>query len=174
MVDDLRIVSFESTVAFEAWLGEHHASSPGIWLKLRKKAPGVVALDYGQALDVALCYGWIDGQKASFDDLHGLQRFTPRRQRSKWSRINCGKAEALKADGRWDAAYDGQKTASVPDDLAEALAANPGAAAFFASLDSRNRYAVLYRIQDAKKADTRMRRIEKYVAMLAEEKKIYP
>jgi uncharacterized protein YdeI (YjbR/CyaY-like superfamily) len=191
MADDLRIASFESTVDFEAWLGEHHASAPEIWLKLRKKTPGVVALDYGQALDVALCYGWIDGQKAAFDDHHWLQRFTPRRQRSKWSRINCGKAEALiaqgrmrppglaeveraKADGRWDAAYDGQKTASVPDDLAEAFAANPGAAAFFATLDGRNRYAVLYRIQDAKKAETRMRRIEKYVAMLAEEKKIYP
>lgn len=191
MFDDLRIVSFESTVDFEAWLGEHHASSPGIWLKLRKKAPGVLALDYGQALDVALCYGWIDGQKAAFDDLHWLQRFTPRKPKSKWSRINCGKAEALiaqgrmrppglaeveraKADGRWDAAYDGARTASVPDDLAEALAANPAAAAFFATLDGRNRYAVLYRIQDAKKAETRMRRIEKYVAMLAEEKKIHP
>ncbi|MEV1167091.1 YdeI/OmpD-associated family protein [Nonomuraea sp. NPDC049784] len=191
MAEDLTPLSFESTEDFEAWLDGNHASSPGIWLKLRKKAPGVVALDYAQALEVALCYGWIDGQKGKFDDQYWLQRFTPRRPKSRWSKVNRSKAEALieqgrmrppgwaeveraKGDGRWDAAYDGAKTASVPDDLAGALAANPAAAEFFAMLDSQNRFAILYRIQDAKKPETRIRRIEKYVAMLAEKKKIYP
>lgn len=184
-------ILFESAEEFERWLDEHHSSSPGIWLKLRKKAPGVVALDYAQALDVALCYGWIDGQKGKFDDSYWQQRFTPRKPNSKWSKINRDKAAALleqgrmrlpglaeveraKADGRWDAAYDGWRSASVPDDLAEALTANPAAAEFFATLDGQNRYAILYRIQDAKKRETRVRRIEKYVAMLAEQKKLYP
>ncbi|WP_416211485.1 YdeI/OmpD-associated family protein [Frankia sp. Cas3] len=182
---------FESAQAFEHWLSEHHSSSPGIWLKLRKKARGVVALDYTQALDVALCYGWIDGQKGKFDDSYWLQRFTPRKPKSKWSKINRDKAASLleqgrmrpaglaeieraKTDGRWDAAYDGWRSASVPDDLTEALAANPAAEKFFATLDGQNRYAVLYRIQDAKKPETRARRIETYVAMLAEQKKLYP
>jgi uncharacterized protein YdeI (YjbR/CyaY-like superfamily) len=191
VADDLEIVSFESAEAFESWLGEHHSSSPGIWLKIAKKTRGAAVLDYAQALDVALCHGWIDGQKRTFDDGAWLQRFTPRRPKSKWSKINCNKAAVLieqgrmrppglteveraKADGRWDAAYDGAKSASVPDDLAEVLAANPAAAEFFAALDGRNRYAILYRVQDAKKPETRVRRIEKYVAMLAEQKKLYP
>jgi uncharacterized protein YdeI (YjbR/CyaY-like superfamily) len=191
VTQDLEIVAFESAEAFEAWLGENHAVSPGIWLKLRKKRPGVVALDYAQALDGALCYGWIDGQKAKFDDQWWLQRFTPRRPSSKWSKINRDKVAALiaqgrmrppgqaevdraKADGRWEAAYDGASTATVPDDLAVALTADPAAAAFFETLDRQNRYAILYRIQDAKKAETRARRIEKYVAMLAEGEKLYP
>ncbi|MEU0970024.1 YdeI/OmpD-associated family protein [Streptomyces sp. NPDC005917] len=187
----MEIISFESAEAFESWLSEHHSSSTGIWLKLRKKAHGVVALDYAQALDVALCYGWIDGQKGKFDDWNWLQRFTPRKPKSKWSKANRDKVAALlehgrmqpaglaaveraKADGRWDAAYDGAKSASVPDDLAAALAANPAAAEFFATLDGQNRYAILYRVQDVKKPATRVRRIEKYVAMLAEQKKLYP
>ncbi|MGY0489440.1 YdeI/OmpD-associated family protein [Streptomyces sp. WG-D5] len=191
VTQDLEIVAFESAETFQAWLGEHHAISPGIWLKLRKKGPGIVALDYTQALDVALCYGWIDGQKAKFDDQWWLQRFTPRRPSSKWSKVNRDKAAALteqgrmhppgqaevdraKADGRWEAAYDGAKTATVPDDLTEALTANPAAAAFFETLDRQNRYAILYRIQDAKKAETRTRRIEKYVAMLAKGEKLHP
>lgn len=170
---------------------EHHSSSPGIWLKLEKKARGAVGLDYARALDAALCYGWIDGQKRAFDDGAWLQRFTPRRAKSKWSKINRDKATVLieqgrmrppglaeveraKADGRWDAAYDGARSASVPDDLAEALDENPAAAEFFATLDSRNRYAILYRVQDARKPETRVRRIEKYVAMLAERKKLHP
>ncbi|RKN45556.1 hypothetical protein D7294_03480 [Streptomyces hoynatensis] len=191
VTQDMEIVTFETAGAFEAWLGENHAVSPGVWLKLRKKAPGIVALDYAQALDVALCYGWIDGRKAAFDDRWWLQRFTPRRPRSKWSKINRDKAVALMeqgrmrpagqaevdramADGRWEAAYDGAKTATVPDDLAAALAADPAAAAFFETLDRQNRYAILYRVQDAKKADTRARRIEKYVAMLAKGEKLRP
>jgi uncharacterized protein YdeI (YjbR/CyaY-like superfamily) len=191
VTQDLEIVAFASAEAFEAWLGENHAVSPGIWLKLRKKSPGVVALDYARALDVALCYGWIDGQKAAFDDQWWLQRFTPRTARSKWSKVNRDKAAALieqgrmrpagraevdraMADGRWEAAYDGSKAATVPDDLAAALAADPAAAEFFATLDRQNRYAILYRVQDAKRPETRARRIETYVAMLARGEKLHP
>ncbi|MFJ6649864.1 YdeI family protein [Streptomyces sp. NPDC091290] len=191
VTQDLEIVAFESAEAFQAWLGENHAVSPGIWLKLRKKSPGVVALDYAQALDVALCYGWIDGQKAGLDDQWWLQRFTPRTARSKWSKVNRDKVAALieqgrmqpagqaeidraKADGRWDAAYDSSRTATVPDDLAAALAAEPAAAEFFEALDRQNRYAILYRVQDAKKPETRARRIEKFVAMLAKGEKLHP
>jgi uncharacterized protein YdeI (YjbR/CyaY-like superfamily) len=184
-------IAFASAEAFRAWLDVNHALSSGIWLKLRRESPGVVALDYAQALDEALCYGWIDGRKAAFDDQWWLQRFTPRRPRSKWSKINRDKVAALieqgrmrpagqaeidraKADGRWEAAYDGARTATVPDDLAAALTADPAAAAFFETLDRQNRYAILYRIQDAKKAETRARRIEKYVAMLARGEKPHP
>ncbi|MEU2334261.1 YdeI/OmpD-associated family protein [Streptomyces sp. NPDC006654] len=191
VTQDLEIVAFASAEAFQEWLGENHAVSPGVWLKLRKKGPGIVALDYAQALDVALCYGWIDGQKAGLDDQWWLQRFTPRKPRSKWSKINRDKATSLieqgrmrppgqaevdraKADGRWEAAYDGAKTATVPDDLAAALTADPAAAEFFETLDRQNRYAILYRIQDAKKAETRARRIETYVAMLAKGEKLHP
>lgn len=191
MAQDLDIIAFESAEDFGAWLAEHHAASPGIWLKLRRKRPGVAALDYAQALDVALCHGWIDGRKERFDDEWWLQRFTPRRSRSRWSKINREKAEALtaqgrmrpaglaeveraRADGRWDAAYDSARTAEVPDDLAAALAAEPAAAAFFETLDRPNRYAVLYRVQEPKRAETRARRIETYVAMLARGEKLHP
>jgi uncharacterized protein YdeI (YjbR/CyaY-like superfamily) len=191
VTQDLETVDFPSAEAFEAWLAENHAVSPGIWLKLRKKGPGIVRLNYAQALDVALCYGWIDGQKAALDDEWWLQRFTPRRPRSKWSKVNCGKVAVLieqgrmrpqglaeidraKADGRWEAAYDSARTATVPDDLAAALAADPAAAASFETLGRQNRFAILYRIQDAKKAETRARRIEKYVEMLAKGEKLLP
>ncbi|MEV7448067.1 YdeI/OmpD-associated family protein [Streptomyces nigra] len=191
VAQDLETVAFESAEAFQAWLGENHAVSPGIWLKLRKKAPGVVALDYVQALDVALCYGWIDGQKAAMDDEWWLQRFGPRAARSRWSKINRDKVAALieqgrmrppgqaeidraKADGRWDAAYDSPRTATVPDDLAAALAAEPAAAEFFETLNRTNRFAIIYRVQDAKRPETRARRIEKYVTMLAKGEKPHP
>ncbi|WP_330288106.1 YdeI/OmpD-associated family protein [Streptomyces sp. NBC_00576] len=191
MTQDRETVVFASAEAFETWLGENHAASPGIWLKLRKKGPGIVALDYAQALDVALCYGWIDGQKAGLDDEWWLQRFTPRRARSRWSKVNRDKVAALieqgrmrppglaeidraKADGRWEAAYDSPRTATVPDDLAAALTAEPAAAAFFETLDRQNRYAILHRVQEAKRAETRVRRIEKYVAMLAKGEKLHP
>ncbi|MDX3751144.1 YdeI/OmpD-associated family protein [Streptomyces sp. AK08-02] len=191
MTQDRETVVFDSAEAFEAWLGENHAASAGIWLKLRKKGPGIVALDYAQALDVALCYGWIDGQKAGLDDEWWLQRFTPRRARSRWSKINRDKVAALveqgrmrppglaeidraKADGRWEAAYDSPRTATVPDDLAAALAADPAAAAFFETLDRQNRYSILHRVQEAKRVETRARRIEKYVAMLAKGERLHP
>ncbi|MEU6383152.1 YdeI/OmpD-associated family protein [Streptomyces bauhiniae] len=191
VTQDLETVAFESAEAFEAWLGENHAVSPGIWLKLRKKGPGIVALNYAQALDVALCYGWIDGQKAKLDDQWWLQRFTPRTPRSKWSKINRDKVATLteqgrmrppgqseidraRADGRWETAYDSPKTATVPADLAAALTADPAAAESFSNLDRQNRYAILYRVQDAKKPETRARRIEQYVAMLARGEKPHP
>jgi uncharacterized protein YdeI (YjbR/CyaY-like superfamily) len=188
---DLPILPFATRGAWEAWLDEHHAASEGLWLKIAKKGSGIETVSYPEALEVALCYGWIDGQKASFDDRYWLQRFTPRRSRSKWSKVNRQKAaeliergamkpaglrevERAKADGRWDAAYDAQSTATVPDDLRRELEKNGAAREFFQTLNSANRYAILYQIGDAKKPETRARRIEKFVAMLAERKKLYP
>ena len=188
---DLPVISFASRGAWEAWLQEQYASSEGLWLKFAKKGSGIETVSYPEAVEAALCYGWIDGQKASFDDHYWLQRFTPRRPRSKWSKINREKAteliergkmkpaglrevERAKADGRWDAAYDAPSTATVPEDLLREFDENDKAREFFATLDSRNRYAILYHIQDAKKPETRARRIEKYVAMLGEQKKLYP
>ena len=188
---DLPIIPFASRDAWEAWLEEHHETANGLWLKIAKKGSGIETVSHAEALEAALCYGWIDGQKASFDDQYWLQRFTPRKPRSKWSKVNRQKAteliekgemkpaglrevERAKADGRWDAAYDAQSTATVPDDLCQELEKNHRAREFFATLDSRNRYAILYQIQDAKRPETRARRIEKYVAMLAQRQKIYP
>jgi uncharacterized protein YdeI (YjbR/CyaY-like superfamily) len=188
---DEEVLAFPSVAALEAWFAEHHASSAGFWLKIRKKERGVDALDYAQALEVAICYGWIDGQKGRFDDEYWLQRFTPRRARSKWSKINRERADTLveqgrmrppglaeveraQADGRWDAAYAGSRTAEVPEDLAAALRDNPAAAAFFATLDSQNRYAIIYRVGDARKPETRARRIDRYVTMLAAHQKLHP
>ena len=180
---ELPIVPFASEKAWETWLEKHHADSPGVWVKLAKLDSGIPSVTYAQALDVALCYGWIDGQKDALDAEYWLQRFTPRGARSKWSKINCGKVEALlaagrmkpaglreleaaRADGRWEAAYAGAKTITVPEDLLRALDANPKAKAFFATLKSANRYAILYRLHEAKKPETRARRLEKFVAML--------
>ncbi|WP_228637638.1 YdeI family protein [Microtetraspora sp. AC03309] len=188
---DLPVIEFPSGDAFEEWLEQEHDRSDGLWVKIAKKDSGIATVSYGEALDVALCFGWIDGQKAAFDETHWLQRFTPRRARSRWSKINCDRVvglaelglvrpaglreiERARADGRWDAAYVSQRTATVPDDLRVALDASPAAAEFFATLDSRNRYAVLHRVGDAKKPETRARRIAKFVAMLAEQQKIYP
>jgi uncharacterized protein YdeI (YjbR/CyaY-like superfamily) len=187
---DLPVIPFESQEDWEAWLDEHHETSDGMWLKIAKKDSGVVSVSYSEALDVAISYGWIDSQKASFNDKFWLQRFTPRRPKSKWSKVNREKAtelidggkmkaaglkevELAKQDGRWDEAYDSQRNAAVPDDFQQELDKNPGAQEFFATLDSTNRYAILYRIQDAKKPETRARRIEKYITMLDERKKIY-
>jgi uncharacterized protein YdeI (YjbR/CyaY-like superfamily) len=185
------VMSFPTRDAWETWLAEQHASSRGLWLKLAKKSSGFETVSRADALEVALCYGWIDGQADSFDEHHWLQRFTPRTPRSKWSRINREKAmrliesgemkpaglreiERAKADGRWEAAYEPASTATIPDDLERALAKSDRAREFFAGLDSRNRYAIIYRIQDAKKPETRSRRIATFVAMLNEGKKIYP
>ncbi len=188
---ETEIVGFPSQVAWERWLEENHSSSAGVWLKIAKKGSDNASLSYAQALESALCYGWIDGQKGKLDEDFWLQRFTPRRPGSKWSKINREKAEELirlgrmkpsglsqveraKADGRWEAAYAGQRSITMPDDLRQALEENEPAREFFATLDSTNRYAILYRIQDAKKAETRARRIEKFVTMLSEHKKIHP
>lgn len=191
MKGSLPILAFGSQKAWKAWLDEHHASSSGLWLKIAKKSSDVETVSYAEALEAALCYGWIDGQKAAFDDHYWLQRFTPRRPKSKWSRVNREKAARLiesgemkpaglreikqaKADGRWDAAYEAQSKATVPEDLQRELDRNEKAREFFATLGSANRYAILYRIQEAKRPETRARRIEKYVVMLAEGKKIHP
>ncbi len=186
------VVTFPDQDAWRAWLAEHHDDSPeGVWLQIAKKGSGVVSVDYAQALEVALCHGWIDGQKRGLDETHWLQLFSPRRSRSIWSKINRAKAEALvaagemqaaglaeieraKADGRWEAAYDGQRTATVPDDLAAALAGNVVAREFFATLDSANRYAILHRLQTAKKSETRARRLTQFVDMLSEHRTIHP
>jgi uncharacterized protein YdeI (YjbR/CyaY-like superfamily) len=185
------VLAFATPRAWEKWLAAHHASSRGVWVKLAKKASGLVSVTYAEAVESALIWGWIDGQKKGHDDASWLQRFTPRGQKSIWSRINRDKALALieagkmkpaglaevdraKRDGRWDAAYDSQSHATVPDDFAQALAANPRAGAFFAKLDSANRYAVLFRIHHAKLAATRAARIERFVSMLARHEKIHP
>lgn len=191
MASELPIISFPSAEAFAEWLAGHHDSEPGIWMKIAKPSADIPTVGYRQALDVALCYGWIDGQKRGLDEGHWLQRFTPRTARSKWSRNNRERAETLiadgrmlpaglreveraRADGRWESAYDGQRTAVVPEDLADALDANPVAREFFATLDSRNRYAILYRVQDAKRPQTRASRIAGFVEMLADGRRIYP
>lgn len=179
-----------SSLPLEPWLDEHHAESEGIWLKIAKKGSGIAGVDYAEALEVALCYGWIDSQKRGLDEKHFLQRFTPRRPRGKWSQINREKAEGLiasgamrpagqaeidaaKADGRWEAAYAGQRTAQVPDDLQRELDRNEAARDFFAALDGANRYAILYRLQDAKRPETRERRLHEFVAMLERGEKIH-
>lgn len=187
---ELPVRSFAKTEAFAEWLAEHHASSPGLWLKLAKKGSGHASTTYPEALLVALAWGWIDGQKGSLDAEWWLQKFTPRGARSIWSQINRDKAEALvaeglmkppglaqmnraKADGRWAAAYASQRTVEVPPDLREALDADPKASKLFASLDSANRYAVLFRVHTAKKPETRAARIAKLVAMLSRGEKIH-
>ena len=180
-----------SAAAWERWLKRHHAAAAGVWIRMAKKASGIASIDHPAALEVALCYGWIDGQRKGDGEQYFLQRFTPRTPRSTWSKINRDKAlklidegrmqpaglaevERARADGRWDAAYDAQSVATVPPDLQAALDANRKAAAFFAKLDSRNRYAVLFRTQGAKKPETRAKRIAQFVEMLAKGEKIHP
>jgi uncharacterized protein YdeI (YjbR/CyaY-like superfamily) len=189
--DDLPVLSFPSQVQWEAWLHKHHAASPGLWLRLAKTASGTRSVSYAEAVEGALCHGWIDGQKNSLDDTSWLQKFTPRGPRSLWAKLNRKRAERLIAegrmtpaglaaveaarrDGRWKAAYDSPKTSAVPDDFQAALARNAKARAFFATIDGRNRYAKLWRIQTAKKAETRERRIQDFVQMLAKKQLLYP
>lgn len=174
---------FKSAKAFDAWLKRHHVTSDGLWLKIAKKGAGEPSVTYPEAVEIALCWGWIDGQKKGLDDQYFLQRFTPRRARSVWSKINVDKVAALieagrirpagqaqidaaKTDGRWGRAYDGARTSSVPDDLQAALEARPKAKAFFATISASNRYAVLWRVQTAVKPETRAKRIAKLVEML--------
>jgi uncharacterized protein YdeI (YjbR/CyaY-like superfamily) len=188
---DLPIIAFKSQQAWDAWLSSQPVQSNGLWLKLAKKSSGIASISRQEAVDTALCHGWIDGQLDSFDDKYWLIRFTPRQSKSQWSEKNRARAlelvkldrmrpaglkeiERAKKDGRWDAAYAAQGTAQVPDDLRAVLAKNKAARNFFETLDSKNRYAILYRIHTAKKAETRAARIEKFVAMLIEGKTIYP
>jgi uncharacterized protein YdeI (YjbR/CyaY-like superfamily) len=189
MADELPILLFAAPAELEAWL-EANVSSTGLWLKIAKKGSGVTSVNYAEALELALCFGWIDSQKRGFDEKHFLQRFTPRRPRGRWSRINREKAEGLiesgrmrpaglveveaaKADGRWEAAYEGQRTAEVPADLRRELSRNAAAREFFAGLSSANRYAVVYRLGEAKKPETRARRLRKFVEMLERGEKIH-
>jgi uncharacterized protein YdeI (YjbR/CyaY-like superfamily) len=188
---EIPVVSFANADEWSAWLASRHRSSRGVWLKIAKKASNTTSITYAEALEVALEWGWIDGQKGKFDEVWWLQKFTPRGSRSLWSKINREKAIALidagkmmpsglaeveraKEDGRWDRAYESQSRASVPEDLEMALTKNPRAKKFFATLDSRNRYAVLFRVQHAKKAETRARRIAQFVEMLAKGEKLHP
>lgn len=188
--NDLPIIRFDTPQAWATWLAENQTAAPGVWLQIVKKGAGYTSVTYAEALEVALCYGWIDGQKRSFDETAWLQKFTPRSPKSIWSKINREKAEALiqngqmqpaglaaieraKQNGRWDAAYASQSNATVPDDFQAALDQNPEAKAFFATLNSTNRYAILFRLQTAKKAETRAKRVEQFIQMLARHEKIY-
>ena len=186
----LPILAFADLASFHTWLTTHGQDTPGLWLKLAKKNAPEPTVSKSQAIDAALCCGWIDGQLDRYDDHYWLIRFTPRQPRSKWSRNNCTRAaeliaegrmhpaglaqiEAAKADGRWDRAYAPASTAEIPPDLAAALAANPKAAAFFATLTGANRYAVLYRIGAVKRPETRSRKIAHFIAMLEREETIH-
>jgi uncharacterized protein YdeI (YjbR/CyaY-like superfamily) len=184
------LLEFADREAWAGWLAEHGESSPGVWLKLARKDGGERSLTYAEALDVALCHGWIDGQKGRIDERHWRQRFTPRTARSRWSKRNRERAEQLlahgqmapaglreveaaRADGRWEAAYDSPATAEVPPDLQAALDADPAAREFFTGLDRANRYAILYRLQEARRPETRARRLEKFLVMLREGRRIH-
>jgi uncharacterized protein YdeI (YjbR/CyaY-like superfamily) len=187
---DLPVLPSESKKKWADWLAKQHDKSRGVWLKLAKKGAGIPSVTYEEALDVALCYGWIDGQKGSFDEQYWLQKFTPRGSRSIWSKINTEKAEKLivagemkpaglraieaaKNDGRWEAAYASQKEISIPEDFQAALDRNRKAKAFFETLKSAERYSFLFRIQTARKAETRAKRIQQFVEMLERNEKIH-
>jgi uncharacterized protein YdeI (YjbR/CyaY-like superfamily) len=188
---ELPVLPFKTKKAWATWLQRNHAKSPGIWMRFMKKSTGEKSITYDEALEVALCYGWIDGQGKSEGERSHVQKWVPRRKRSVWSKRNTEKALALiasgemkpaglaeieraKADGRWDAAYDPPSRSTVPVDLQAALDKKPRAKKFFATLNSTNRYAILHRIQTAKKAETRERRIKQFVEMLAKGEKLYP
>jgi uncharacterized protein YdeI (YjbR/CyaY-like superfamily) len=189
--DGVPALFFASAAQWEEWLEQNHASSEGVWIKIAKKGTGIESVGYPEVLESALCFGWIDSRREAFDDQYFLQRYTPRRLRSRWSRINRDTAERLtaegrmrpaglaeveraKADGRWRAAYEGQRTSAVPKDLRRELEARPRAKAFFEGLSSQNRYAILYRLQDAKRPETRARRLRRFVQMLEAGETIYP
>jgi uncharacterized protein YdeI (YjbR/CyaY-like superfamily) len=181
----------EDQEAWLSWLRTNHATSSGVWLRIARKSANVISVSYLQAVEAALCFGWIDGQKKAEDESYWLQRFTPRSEKSIWSKINRDKAtrlialgqmnaagirevERAKRDGRWDAAYDSASGATIPADFQAELEKTPKAKAFFATLDSRNRYAVLFRIQTARKAETRAKRVRQFTEMLSQHKKIHP
>lgn len=187
----LPIVSFKIAKAWESWLAANHASSTGIWLRIAKNDTGVVSVSYAEALDVSLCYGWIDGQKLPGDRRTWLQKFTPRRAGSAWSQRNRARVGELtdagrmraagrravaeaKRSGKWGKAYTSAATAGIPADLRRALAVDPAAKAFFEQLDSANRYAILYRLRTAARAETRAQRLERFMAMLRRHETLYP
>ena len=181
--NEIPTISFASASEWEQWLAEHHTRADGVWIKVAKKASGIASVTHDEALDVALCYGWIDGQRNSLDDSYFLQKFTPRRPKSLWSKRNIDKIAALtaagrmqppglaevaaaKQDGRWDAAYDSPKNMVIPEDFLQALAANERARAFFDTLNQTNRYSIAWRLQTGKKPETRQRRCAAILAML--------
>lgn len=183
MPNELPIVPFANKKKWAAWLAKEHERSAGVWIQFAKKGSGIASVTYEEAVDVALCYGWIDGQAKRLDDQYYLQKFTPRRPKSIWSKINTEKVERLiasgemkpaglkaidaaKADGRWDAAYSSPKEMAVPDDFQAVLGKNQKAAAFFDTLSRSNRYAILFQIETAKKSETRARRIQKFMGRL--------
>jgi uncharacterized protein YdeI (YjbR/CyaY-like superfamily) len=185
------VALFRDKEEWTSWLDSHHATAAGVWLRIAKKGSALVSVSISEALDAALCYGWIDGQRNSLDADSYLQKFTPRRKRSVWSKINrenvarlirsgamrpAGMAavEAAKADGRWERAYDSPGSSNVPADLETALQASPQAKAFFETLKSNNRYAILYRVQTAVKPETRARRIREFIDMLERGETLYP
>jgi uncharacterized protein YdeI (YjbR/CyaY-like superfamily) len=180
---DQEPILFESEKEWREWLSRHHTQTEGVWMKVAKKSAGVKSITIGDALDTALCYGWIDGQRRSYDDAFYLQKYTPRRPKSLWSKVNIAKVEALiaagrmqepgfaaiaaaKADGRWEAAYASQRTAETPPELETALARNPRAKAFYETLNKTNRYAIIWRLLTAKTDKTKQARLEKMIAML--------
>jgi uncharacterized protein YdeI (YjbR/CyaY-like superfamily) len=184
-------LSFASAAEWESWLERNHAARSGVWVVIAKRGSGIESVRYPEVLDSAICFGWIDARRRALDETRFLQRFTPRRARSRWSRVNREKAEVLttasrmrpvglaeveaaRADGRWDAAYESQSRAAVPEDLEQALAASPRASAAFAGLSSQNRYSILYRLQEAKRPETRQRRLEKFLTMLEAGETIHP
>lgn len=190
-VASMKIKGFKSARVFRAWLAKNHGESEGIWLRIFKKGSGEKTVTYAEALEEALCHGWIDGQKRSHDEKSWIQRFTPRRTRSEWSKINAGHAERLikegrmtpagqaqidaaKADGRWAMAYDSPRTAAPPEDFLKALEKDKKAKAFFATLNRANVYSIVYRLQTAKKPETREKRMSLIVAMLARGEKFHP
>jgi uncharacterized protein YdeI (YjbR/CyaY-like superfamily) len=184
-------LTLQTQAEWEAWLEQYGQVSTGVWLLLAKKGAAHPTVSYAEAVESALCFGWIDGQKRAQDEHYWLQRFTPRTAKSIWSKINKAKAEALIAsgrvraaglreierarqDGRWDAAYASASTATVPEDYQQALDANIAAKDFFATLNSQNRYAILFRIQAVKKQETRARKIAEFVEMLSKGEKLHP
>lgn len=181
---------FASKKEWSTWLARQHDKSTGVWMKIAKKGSGIASVTYEEALDISLCYGWIDGQKGSFDSQYWLQKFTPRGPKSIWSQINKEKSkkliasgdmkpagfkaiEAAKQNGRWNNAYAGQKTIAVPDDFQYELDEHPDAQAFFRRLNSVNRYAILFRIQNVKKPETRSKRIRQFIEMLERGEKLH-
>ena len=186
----LPMLPFDSASDWRGWLDTHHAQAAGLWLKIAKKSTSIPTVSYAEALDEALCYGWIDGQKRSYDEQYFLQKFTPRRPKSIWSKVNIEKIAALTAagrlmpaglaaveaaqgDGRWAAAYDSPSASTVPEDLLQALDLNPKAKDFFETLNKTNRYAITWRLQTTKKPDIRAARIAAFVAMLERGEKLH-
>ena len=188
---ELPIIFFESQSAFEGWLNTNATTAPGVWLQLAKKNSGIASISYDEAVESALCYGWIDSQGKSFDDKTWIQKYTPRGKKSIWSKVNKEKAEVLltngrmtpaglqaielaKQNGNWDKAYEPQSTASLPEDFAAMLENNAKAKVFYDSLNSRNKYAILFRLQHASKLETRLKRMQQFLEMLEKGEKIYP